>query len=172
MGQVLSRGDSRPATAEELQAIATMREALSQLPVPTLQHRDNPHEYLFFAFSDGSGQDVNNHKLGPPTNVGILATQAKKLRDDPSNRIGYGYAKGIGAQSNGFARAVDGSIAATWDSGIKKMYREFASKAQNGCAMILRLKSASQASATAVAQCRTSGSIAWWTNTASWTRIT
>ena len=79
MGQVLSSGNSRPVTAEELQAIATMREALSQLPVPTLQHRDNPHEYLFFAFSDGSGQDVNNPKLGPPTNVGVLHKQAQAL---------------------------------------------------------------------------------------------
>jgi hypothetical protein len=126
MGQVLSRGDSRQATAEELQAVATMREALSQLPVPTLQHRDNPHEYLFFALLDGSGQDLNNPKLGPPTNVGELAKQLQVLKNDPNHRIGGHYTEGIGAQNNGFVRVVDGSIAATWDHGIKEMYRKFA----------------------------------------------
>jgi len=126
MGQVLSRGDSRPVTAEELQAIATMREALSQLPVPTLQHRDNPHEYLFFALLDGSGQDLNNPKLGPPTNIGELAKQLQVMKNDPNHRIGGHYVEGIGAQNSGLVRVVDGLVAVTWDNGIKEMYREFA----------------------------------------------
>jgi len=130
MGQVLSGGDSRQATAEELQAVATMRQALSQLPVPTLQHRDNPHEYLFFALSDGSGQDLNNPKLGPPTNVGVLYKQAQALEDDPSLRIATHYTKGIGAQSNGVVRTIDGMVASTWDDGIEKMYREFAKQSE------------------------------------------
>jgi hypothetical protein len=37
MGQVFSGGSSRPATAEELQSIGTLRQALSQLPVPPQQ---------------------------------------------------------------------------------------------------------------------------------------
>ncbi len=56
MGQVLSGGGSRPVTIGDLQLAEQMREDLSRLPVPTLQHRDNPHEYLYFAFFDGTGQ--------------------------------------------------------------------------------------------------------------------
>ena len=77
MGQVLSRGDSRPVTAEELQAIATMREALSQLPVPTLQHRDNPHEYLFFAFSTVAARMSTTPNLVHRPMLAILATRLK-----------------------------------------------------------------------------------------------
>ena len=36
------------------------------------------------------------------------------------------YTEGIGAQDNGVVRTVDGPFAATWDNGIKEMYREFA----------------------------------------------
>ncbi|WP_460729897.1 XVIPCD domain-containing protein [Lysobacter rhizosphaerae] len=127
---MLSGGSSRPATAEELQSIGTMRQALSQLPVPTLQHRDNPHEYLFFALLDGTGQDLDNPKLGPPTNIGVLAKQADKLRSDPANRIATHYAKGIGSQSNGLIRAIDGMAAATWADGIEETYRKFANQAK------------------------------------------
>lgn len=128
MGQLLSRGDSRPVTAQELQAVVTMREALSQMPVPTLQHRDNPHEYLFFALLDGSGQDLDKLELGPPTNVGVLAMQVRELKRDPNNRIGGYYTEGIGAQDNGAVRLADGWLALTWDDGIKEMYREFAAQ--------------------------------------------
>jgi hypothetical protein len=38
----------------------------SELSVP---YRDNPHEYLFFAMSDGSGQDLDHPGFGSPTNA-------------------------------------------------------------------------------------------------------
>jgi hypothetical protein len=126
MGQVLAGGNSRPITAEELRAIGQMQQAMTLIPVPTLRHADNPHEYLFFAFNDGSGQDLNKPKLGLPTNVGVLYEQARKLERDPSNRIGTHYAAGIGSQSFAPARWGDGALAVTWADGIEKMYREFA----------------------------------------------
>lgn len=129
MGQVLSGGGSRPITAQELQAIAEMRQALAQIPVPTLRHQDNPHEYLFFAMFDGTGQDLNKPKLGPPTNVGVLALQARELAKDPSSRIGYAYSEGIGSQDNGLIRALDGAFAGTWENGIEEMYRELSNQA-------------------------------------------
>lgn len=131
MGQIFSGGSSRPVTTEELESVATMREALAQMPVPVLQRRDNPHEYLFFALFDGSGQDANNPKLGPPTNIGEIYRQGKKLEDDPDKRIGMHYEKGIGAQSNSIARKFDGVLASTWADGIEKMYREFSKQARN-----------------------------------------
>jgi hypothetical protein len=130
MGQVLAGGDSRPITAEELRAIGRMRQAMTQIPVPTLRHTDNPHEYLFFAFMDGSGQDINKPKLGRPTNVGWLYRQAEKLEDEPGLRIGAGYAAGIGSQRFALARAVDGAMALTWADGIEKMYVDFAEQSE------------------------------------------
>ena len=129
MGQVLPGGSSRPITAEELQAIAEMRQELTRIPVPTLRREGSPHEYLFFAMFDGTGQDLEKPKLGPPTNVGVLALQARELANDPSSRIGYAYSKGIGSQDNGLIRALDGAFAGTWENGIEKMYRELSNQA-------------------------------------------
>lgn len=130
MGNVLSGGRSRPVTTDDLQLAEQMREDLSRLPVPTLQHRGNPHEYLYFAFFDGTGQDRNNPDLGPPTNVGVLHDQAAKLAHDPDNRMGAYYSKGIGSQSNAVSRAVDGALALTWEDGIKKAYEDLAKQAR------------------------------------------
>lgn len=128
MGQVFSSGGSRPVTAEELQSIQSMQHELARLPVPTLQHRGNPHEYLYFAFFDGSGQDLNNPKLGPPTNVGRLYEQAFELAENPNSRIGTSYAKGIGSQHFAPSRWVDGALALTWADGIEEVYKDFANK--------------------------------------------
>lgn len=124
MGQVFSSGGSRPVTAEELQSVESMQRELTRLPVPMLQHRGNPHEYLYFAFFDGSGQDLNNPKLGPPTNVGRLYEQAFELARAPGSRIGTYYAKGIGSQHFAPARWVDGALALTWADGIEKAYKD------------------------------------------------
>jgi hypothetical protein len=126
MGQVFSSGGSRPVTAEELQSVESMQRELTRLPVPMLQRRDNPHEYLYFAFFDGSGQDLNNPKLGPPTNVGRLYEQAFELAEDPNSRIGTYYSKGIGSQHFAPARWVDGALALTWADGIEDAYLEMA----------------------------------------------
>lgn len=126
MGQVFAGGSSRPIMAEELRAIGQRQQVMTQPPVPTLRHADNPHEYLFFAFLDGSGQDLNKPKLGLPTNVGKLYKQAQILEKDPSNRIGAGYAEGIGSQNFAPTRLGDGWLALTWADGIEKMYKEFA----------------------------------------------
>ncbi len=126
MGHVLSGGGSRPVTKDDLQLAEQMREDLSRLPVPTLQHRDNPHEYLYFAFFDGTGQDLNNPDLGLPTNVGKSYEQAADLAENPHDRIGAHYSKGIGSQSNAVGRALDGALALTWEDGIKKAYEDLA----------------------------------------------
>jgi hypothetical protein len=129
MGQVIAGGSSRPITAEEMRSVAAMQQAMTRIPVPTLQHRDNPHEYLFFAMSDGSGQDLHDPRLGPPTNVGHLALQAEAAAADPDNRVGYHYTRGIGAQSNGAARLFDGALATTWADGIERIDADLAEPA-------------------------------------------
>lgn len=131
MGQVLAGGGSRPITAAELQAIDGMQEAMTQIAVPTLQRRDNPHEYLFFAFLEGSGEDARKPRFGPPTNVGWLYEQAKMLESEPDNRIGAHYTPGIGSQNNLIARGVDGALALTWADGIEETYLELAKQAWN-----------------------------------------
>lgn len=129
MGKDSSTAKGRLASVQDISMQAGLRAQLREMSVPILQRRRNSHEYLFLAFLDGTGQDVNNPELGPATSVGILYQQAVELANDPENRIGANYSRGIGAQPNAVARALDGLTAHTWDKGIKDSYTELAIKA-------------------------------------------
>ncbi|NID05143.1 DUF2235 domain-containing protein [Luteibacter jiangsuensis] len=128
MGQLLSGGTTRPASASDLDAYERMREQQAKQTVPVLQHRDRPHEYLFIALFDGTGQSAYNDRL--LTNIGELKKQADELADEHSNRVRVGYAEGIGTQKNPFARAIDGAIPYTWDDKIRKVYRDLSRAAE------------------------------------------
>lgn len=126
MGKVGSSAGGRPANADDLRMELDVRQQLQQLSVPMLQRGDRANEYVFFAFLDGTGQDVRNPKLGPSTTVGELYDQAFELSKDPQSRIGAHYAAGIGTQQNAVSRALDGMLASTWEDGITRSYRELA----------------------------------------------
>ncbi|WP_314104912.1 DUF2235 domain-containing protein [uncultured Stenotrophomonas sp.] len=126
MGKAGSSAGVRPASADDLRMELDLRQQMQQLSVPMLQRDDNANEYVFFAFLDGTGQDVRNPKLGPSTTVGELYDQAFELSKDPQSRIGTHYAAGIGTQQNAVSRALDGMLASTWEDGITRSYRELA----------------------------------------------
>ncbi|MFI8718706.1 phospholipase effector Tle1 domain-containing protein [Stenotrophomonas sp. NPDC077464] len=126
MGKVGSSAGVRNASADDLRMELDVRQQMQQLSVPMFQREDNANEYVFFAFLDGTGQDVRNPKLGPSTTVGELYDQAFELSKDPQSRIGTHYAAGIGTQQNAVIRAFDGMLASTWQDGITRSYRELA----------------------------------------------
>lgn len=129
MGKVNSSAGSRPATADDFRMQQDVRQQLQQLSVPVLQRNATANEYLFFAFLDGTGQDLNNPRLGPATTVGTLYEQALAKADEPDSRIGAHYSRGIGTQPRTMARAWDGMLAYTWEDGIKDAYRDLAIQA-------------------------------------------
>ncbi len=130
MGELSSSTGSRPATADDLRLQQSMRDQIAQLSVPLLQRSANRHEHMFFAFLDGTGQDLNNPKLGAPTTIGLAFKQAQLVADEPGSRVGTHYSRGIGTQQNPVGRALDGAFAYSWDEGIKEAYRALADQSQ------------------------------------------
>ena len=126
MGSIGSGTGSKPATAEDLQIEQTLRQQLGQLSVPLLQRQDNPNQYLYFAFLDGTGQDLNNPDLGAPTTIGLAFRQAERVARDPESRVGAHYSKGIGTQENAVGRAIDGALAYSYRDGIEEAYTALA----------------------------------------------
>lgn len=126
MGSIGSGTGSRPATAEDLQIEQTLRQQLGQLSVPLLQRQDNPNQYLYFAFLDGTGQDLNNPDLGAPTTIGLAFRQAERVARDPESRVGAHYSKGIGTQESAVGRAIDGALAYSYRDGIEEAYTALA----------------------------------------------
>jgi hypothetical protein len=122
MGQLLSGGTTRHASASDLEAYDRMREQQAKQTVPVLQHRDQPHEYLFIALFDGTGESAYNRRK-PLTNIGKLKDRADEIADSDS-RIGTSYVEGIGTQKSPLTRAIDGVFPYTWDDKIQKVYRD------------------------------------------------
>lgn len=129
MGELTRSGEARPVTDEDLALFDRAQGLQAQQRVPVLQHADNPHEYLYFALFDGTGQDVDNPKE-LPTNIGVLKKQLDLLRDDPENRVGGKYVEGIGTQDNPFAQVFDKIGAWSWDEKIEKAYLALATQSK------------------------------------------
>ncbi|MDY1548970.1 DUF2235 domain-containing protein [Luteibacter sahnii] len=92
---------------------------LSQMRVPLLLRHGNSRERVFFAFFDGTGNDLVSDREHA-TNVGKLTSQML----DPSRdrRVAVGYVAGPGTQANLIGRLADGAVGYTYDDRLKKMY--------------------------------------------------
>lgn len=129
MGELTRKGESRPVTVDELALYEQAQAMQSRQQVPVLQRAHNPHEYLYFALFDGTGQDADD-PTQEKTNVGLLRIQADRLEDNPENRVGSHYVKGIGTQDNFFLRGFDKAFAFSWDEKIEEAYRALANQAK------------------------------------------
>lgn len=117
---------SYAASPAQLQSYANAADALSAFSAPVLVHSDNPHDRLFVAAFDGTGNDKNkdpNHA----TNVAGISDQVERLDDA---RIQVGYVAGPGTQDNVLSRAWDGMTGGTYDERLEEMYDKFVTQAK------------------------------------------
>lgn len=114
-----------PADAHDMQTFDNARNALSQMPAPTLYRSNNPHERLFVAAFDGTGNDANRDPAHM-TNVGRFRDQIEALEGPDADRIKVGYVEGPGTQRNAIARAIDGARGHTYEQRLEEMYDQLA----------------------------------------------
>ncbi|HEY4090199.1 MAG TPA: DUF2235 domain-containing protein [Luteibacter sp.] len=106
-----------PSTIHDLRSYDAAKHLLGSMRVPLLLHEDDPHERLFIANFDGTGNDADGdpHHM---TNVGRLAKQLES-RKDP--RVSTFYVAGPGTQSGFVPRIVDGAIGYSHDERVEIM---------------------------------------------------
>lgn len=112
------------ADAARLQSYVDAREALSRFEVPVFIHADNPHEYLYVASFDGTGNDKfkdPDHK----TNVARIDDHIGTLKRDGHAHIDGYYVGGPGTQDNALTRALDGMQGSTYETRIEEIYKKF-----------------------------------------------
>lgn len=116
------------ADAWRLHSYMDARSELSRFDAPILIHSDNPHEYLYVASFDGTGND----KLKDPdheTNVAKIDDQIKGLLKVGSGQVRGGYLAGPGTEDNFVERTLDGMDGRTYDVRIEEMYKLFIDQA-------------------------------------------
>jgi hypothetical protein len=101
------------------------RQQLSTFQTPVLLHADNPHERLYVAALDGTGNDVI-HDPEHATNVGLIY---KQLAAEENPKIETRYVAGPGTQADAITRTLDGVTGNTADARAEQMYKLFIDQA-------------------------------------------
>lgn len=112
-----------------MQRFVDDRVALSHFQAPVFVHQANPHEYLYVACFDGTGNDKNKDGVHE-TNVGKISDQIFQRFEAGQHRIAQGYVAGPGTEDGWLRRTTDGMLGYTYDSRLEKMYGMFIKQAK------------------------------------------
>lgn len=112
------------ASSNQLHTYDEAASALEGFQAPVLLHSGNPHERLFVAAFDGTGND----KVKDPNH----ATNVAKINDQlgADGRIRSGYVAGPGTQDYLLPRLWDGMTGATYDARLEQMYDKLVDQAK------------------------------------------
>lgn len=121
-------GISYAASIESLKTYSDASQAQMRQKVPILIDGKNPHDRLFVAALDGTGNDVTKDPLHA-TNVAKIQAQIQKLNVRGNTHIRSGYVPGPGTQDKLIPRTLDGMTGATYDQRTEEMYKKFIDQA-------------------------------------------
>ena len=115
--------------ASHLFVYADDREELAPFQEPVLLHSNNPHERLYIAAFDGTGND-KFHDPGHETNVGLISDQIEALKSAENSKVGGDYVEGPGTQQHApLTHLLDGMYGYTVDERAEQMYKLFIEQA-------------------------------------------
>jgi hypothetical protein len=118
-----------PASPEQLQSFRDASEALSRFKAPVLAHGNNPHERIFMAAFDGTGNDADKDPRHA-TNIDKIRKQVEARYKAGDEQIHAEYLAGPGTQDNKLARIWDGARGHTYEPRIEEMYTRLVAQAQ------------------------------------------
>ncbi len=114
-----------PANEHDLQSYSDASRQLSQLSAPLLIRSSNPHERIFIAAFDGTGNDMSKDKAsGHMTNVALMTAQIQAAFPSRNDPVQVGYVAGPGTQENRITRTADGARGYTYEPRLEQMYEQ------------------------------------------------
>lgn len=116
------------ADAHDMQTFRDAKRDLSQFRTPVLIQASNPHERLYVAAFDGTGNDANSDPAHA-TNVAKIRDQIETFNRAGDHSIEVGYVAGPGTQTNPVERGRDGARGHTYDERLEEMYKLFIEQA-------------------------------------------
>lgn len=124
---ILGDGVRHDDAASHLPIYEDGRRQLEPFQEPVLIHANNPHERLFIAALDGTGNDAI-HDPEHATNVALIARQ---IEQGGNPNISFGYVPGPGTQQHEpITRVLDGVRGYTVDERAEEMYKRFIERAK------------------------------------------
>ena len=111
-----------PADAHDLASYDQASQALSRLSTPVLLHSSNPHERLFIAAFDGTGNSMLKDAPTNHTNIADVVRQTAAANSRGMSNIRVDYVEGPGTQDNALKRGLDSMSGSSYDDRIEEMY--------------------------------------------------
>lgn len=129
--RIIPMDDDVTSFAADEARLRTFREAgeqLSRFQVPRLVDVGNPHERIFYAFFDGTGNDADKDPIHA-TNVARFRDQAR-MQSRADSQVGFHYLAGVGTQDSPLTKAADGALGHTYEARMGEMYLHLAEEAK------------------------------------------
>ena len=122
---------------------------VGHMRIPVLLHSDRPHERLYVAAMDGTGNSLFDDKQESWSAVAKIHLQVRALEDEGIRSIATGYVEGTYTQ-NGLLKLpeklADGRFGHTFDERVETAYLQLCEQAKSGSKKTPRRRSASQVS--------------------------
>lgn len=129
MGSFGSGGvDAYPADEHDLQTYRDAEEAIAKMQWPVLVHADKPHERLYIAALDGTGNNMRKESPEYWSVVAKIHDQIAIRNEAEGPAISSGYVPGIGTQDNFISRTRDGITGYTFEQRVETAYLDFCEK--------------------------------------------
>ena len=129
IGKRLGGVDTYPADQHDLDTYQQAEANLDKMRIPVLLHADNPHERLYIAALDGTGNSQFDDK---PENWSVVAKIHDQIQMSKPRNIASGYVEGTFTQ-NGVLRApqraLDGLYGNTFEDRVETAYYQFCKQA-------------------------------------------
>jgi hypothetical protein len=113
------------ADATRLHSYVDASETLSRFSAPLLVHSGNPHQHLYMAALDGTGNDFYKD----PQHATNVAKIYEQIVDAGNDQIVAGYVPGPGTQDHCLRRTIDAINGNTYDERVEEMYKKFIDQA-------------------------------------------
>ncbi len=119
--------DAPLANESDLNSYRQAEELIGKMQVPVLQKAANPHERLYVAALDGTGNSMSNDA---PENWSVVAKIHKQIELSGSPNIATGYVEGTFTQDNPVTRNIDGFSGFTFERRVETAYMQFCEQAK------------------------------------------
>ncbi|MGY0505523.1 phospholipase effector Tle1 domain-containing protein [Luteimonas sp. e5] len=130
MGKDASRIRHDPVTQADLDRYAAAEQQLGQMQAPILLRHDNPHQRLYVAAMDGTGNSIYQDNPETWSAVGKIHEQLEELRRNGVSNIRSGYVEGIGTQESWLPKKWDGWTGHSFEQRVETAYRQFCVQAK------------------------------------------
>lgn len=125
--------ETYPADQHDLDSYRQAAADLAKLRIPTLLHADNPHERLYVAALDGTGNSIFDDDPKVWSVVARMDQQIRALKDQGITSIASGYVEGTFTQNgllNTPKRLLDGRYGVTFEDRVETGYYQLCVQAK------------------------------------------